>query len=214
MHETVDRLLSLKIQCTFWPLLINLRYNVKSWTTKKTTRCLPRSAACNHNLKLTRNKSQQWNQSMVELGGNKSENSNVSQNLKGTLHQFQQKVKQRNPCELQPSNTLGRSKRGAPPLRPENEVGHPAYKGFDRFSFTYWQHQNKLRPWHAVTRGEYKLWTNAGGTILFTAARRYPSGNCRARSPLPQDVAWRDRWSQLDEGDDAPKTKWPIDHNA
>ena len=63
----------LEIQCTFWPLLVNLPYNVKSCTTKKTTRCLPRSAACNHNLKLTQKKSQQWNQSMVELGGNKSE---------------------------------------------------------------------------------------------------------------------------------------------
>ena len=73
MHETVDTLLSLKIQCTFWPLLVNLLYNVRGWTTKKTTRCLPRNAACNHNLKLTQKKSQQWNQSMVELGGNKSE---------------------------------------------------------------------------------------------------------------------------------------------
>ena len=63
----------LEIQCTFWPLLVNLPYNVKSCTTKKTTRCLPRNAACNHNLKLTQKKSQQWNQSMVELGGNKSE---------------------------------------------------------------------------------------------------------------------------------------------
>ena len=61
---------------------------------------------------------------MVELEGNESENSNVSQNLKGDFTSFQQKVKQRNPCELQPSNTLGRSKRGAPQLIPENEVGH------------------------------------------------------------------------------------------
>ena len=161
-------------------------------------------------LKLTQNNSQQWNQSMVELEGNKSENSNVSQNLKGDFTSFQQKVKQRNPCELQPSNTLGRSKRGAPQLIPENEVGHSAYTGFDRFSFTYWKHQNKMRPWHAVTRGEYKLWTNAGGTILFTAARRYPSENYRARSPSPQDVTWRDSWSQRDEEEDAMKTKWPT----
>ena len=61
---------------------------------------------------------------MVELEGNKSENSNVSQNLRANLHQFQQKVKQRNPYELQPSNTIGRSKRGAHQLIPENEVGH------------------------------------------------------------------------------------------
>ena len=74
---------------------------------------------------------------MVELEGNKSENSNVSQNLKGDFTSFQQKVKQRNPCELQPSNTLGRSKRGAPQLIPETEVGHSANTGFDRFSFTY-----------------------------------------------------------------------------
>ena len=97
---------------------------MKSWTTKKTSRCLPRSAACNHNLKSTQNNSQQWNQSMVELEGNKSENTNVSQNLWATLHQFQQKVKQRNPYELQPSNTFGWSKRGAHQLIPENEVGH------------------------------------------------------------------------------------------
>ena len=145
---------------------------------------------------------------MVELEGNKSENSNVSQNLKGDFTSFQQKVKQRNPCELQPSNTLGRSKRGAPQLIPENEVGHSANTGFDRFSFTYWKHQNKMRPWHAVTRGEYKLWTNAGGTILFTAARRYPSENYRARSPSPQDVTWRDSWSQRDEEEDAMMTNW------
>ena len=63
--------LSLKIQCTLWPILIKLLYNVKGWTTKKTSRCLLRSAACNHNLKLTQNNSQQWNQSMVELEGNK-----------------------------------------------------------------------------------------------------------------------------------------------
>ena len=75
-------------------------------------------------LKMTQNNSQQWNQSMVELEGNKSENSNVSQNLRATLHQFQQKVKQWNPYELQPSNTFGRSKRGAHLLIPENEVGH------------------------------------------------------------------------------------------
>ena len=61
---------------------------------------------------------------MVELEGNKSENTNVSQNLWATLHRFQQKVKQRNPYELQPSNTIGRSKRGAHQLIPENEVGH------------------------------------------------------------------------------------------
>ena len=61
---------------------------------------------------------------MVELEGNKSENSNVSQNLRATLHQFQQKVKQRNPYELQPSNTFGRSKRGGHQLIPENKVGH------------------------------------------------------------------------------------------
>ena len=73
---------------------------------------------------MTQNNSQQWNQSMVELEGNKSENTNVSQNLWATLHQFQQKVKQRNPYELQPSNTFGRSKRGAHLLIPENEVGH------------------------------------------------------------------------------------------
>ena len=124
MHETVDTLLSLKIQCTFWPLLVNLRYNVKSWTTKNTTRCLPRSAACNHNLKLTQNKSQQWNQSMVELGGNKSENSNVLYNRWATLHQFQHTARQWNPYERQPSNPLGRSKRGAHLQIPGNEVGH------------------------------------------------------------------------------------------
>ena len=38
------------------------------------------------NLKLTQNNSQQWNQSMVELEGNKSENSNVSQILKGDIY--------------------------------------------------------------------------------------------------------------------------------
>ena len=65
-----------------------------------------------------------------------------------------------------------------------------------------------MRPWHAVTRGEYKLWTNAGGTILFTAARRYPSENYRARSPSPQDVTWRDSWSQRDEEEDAMMTNW------
>ena len=73
---------------------------------------------------MTQNNSQQWNQSMVELEGNKSENSNMSQNLRANLHQFQQKVKQRNPYELQPSNTFGWSKRGAHQLIPENEVGH------------------------------------------------------------------------------------------
>ena len=62
---------------------------------------------------------QWWNSKEI-----KSENSNVSQNLRATLHQFQQKVKQRNPYELQPSNTIGRSKRGAHQLIPENEVGH------------------------------------------------------------------------------------------
>ena len=62
---------------------------------------------------------QWWNSKEI-----KSENSNVSQNLRATLHQFQQKVKQWNPYELQPSNTFGRSKRGAHLLIPENEVGH------------------------------------------------------------------------------------------
>ena len=62
---------------------------------------------------------QWWNSKEI-----KSENSNVSQNLRATLHQFQQKVKQWNPYELQPSNTFGWSKRGAHLLIPENEVGH------------------------------------------------------------------------------------------
>ena len=61
---------------------------------------------------------------MVELGGNKSENSNVSKNLWATLHQFQQKARQWNPYERQPSNPLGRSKRGAHLRIPGNEVGH------------------------------------------------------------------------------------------
>ena len=62
---------------------------------------------------------QWWNSKEI-----KSENSNVSQNLRATLHQFQQKVKQWNPYELQPSNKFGWSKRGAHQLIPENEVGH------------------------------------------------------------------------------------------
>ena len=50
-----------------------LTINVKSWTTRETTQCLLHNTARNHNLKLSQKKTQQWNQAMVELGGNKSE---------------------------------------------------------------------------------------------------------------------------------------------
>ena len=61
---------------------------------------------------------------MVELGGNKSENSNVSYNRWATLHHFQHTARRWNPYERQPSNPLGRSKRGAHLQLPGNEVGH------------------------------------------------------------------------------------------
>ena len=61
---------------------------------------------------------------MVELGGNKSENSNVLYNRWATLYQFQHTARQWNPYERQPSNPLGESKRGANLKIPGNEVGH------------------------------------------------------------------------------------------
>ena len=61
---------------------------------------------------------------MVELGGNKSENSNVLYNRWATLHQIQHTARQWNPYERQPSNPLGESKRGANLKIPGNEVGH------------------------------------------------------------------------------------------
>ena len=179
---------------------------MKSWTTKKTSRCLPRSAACNHNLKSTQNNSQQWNQSMVELEGNKSENTNVSQNLWATLHQFQQKVKQRNPYELQPSNTFGWSKRGAHQLIPENEVGHSP----TRVSTGSQLIENIKIRWNLDVRlrgVNIKLWTNARGTTLFTAARRTPARTIEPGHPLRKTRPDETVESQWDEEEDATKTK-------
>ena len=61
---------------------------------------------------------------MVELGGNKSENSNVLYNRWATLCQFLHTARQWNPYERQPSNQLGESKRGASLKTPGNEVGN------------------------------------------------------------------------------------------
>ena len=38
-----------------------------------------------------------------------------------------------------------------------------------------------------------------------------PAGTIEPGLPFPQDVAWRDSWSQRDEEEDALKTKWSIE---
>ena len=64
-----------------------------------------------------------------------------------------------------------------------------------------------MRPWHAVTRGEYKLWTNARGTTLFTAARRTPARTIEPGHPLRKTRPDETVESQWDEEEDATKTK-------
>ena len=64
-----------------------------------------------------------------------------------------------------------------------------------------------MRPWHAVTRGEYKLWTNARGTTLFTAARRTPARTIEPGHPLRKTRPDETVESKWDEEEDATKTK-------
>ena len=63
-----------------------------------------------------------------------------------------------------------------------------------------------MRPYYAVTRGDYKLWTNARGTTLFTAAWRTPARTIEPGHPLCKTRPDKIVESQWDE-EDATKTK-------
>ena len=72
-----------------------------------------------------------------------------------------------------------------------------------------------MRPLHVVTRCEYKLWTNARGTTLFTAAWRTPARTIGARSPSLQDATWQDsgksmRWRRCNQDQNWPMYNYSV----